>query len=197
MREFFLHLASIRLRSSHSSVRYKHKALFESKLRDDAWSSMNRTPKKRFDEISVRSRLDALMVDFSLLISSFVSFDCQQQKCQSLLFLVVVLFGEGVEKLGRLGLALLCTIKLASGIEQLISLRCQSAECEVMDLVWLQFFVVGNALNQHYLWSVSMCRWKTHSPCSSRMWSKIIEQKKKSFVVLLENFLLSNFSFHV
>lgn len=144
---------------------------------------MNRTPKKRFDEISVRSRLDALMVDFSLLISSFVTFDCQRQKCQSLLFLVVVLFGEGVEKLGRLGLALLCTIKLASGIEQLISLRCQSAECEVMDLVWLQFFVVGNALNQHYLWSVSMCRWKTHSLCSSRMWSKIIEQKKKSFVV--------------
>lgn len=79
----------------------------------------------------------------------------------------LVIFGggvvEGVEKLGRLGLALLCTIKLASGIEQLISLRCQSAECEVMDLVWLQFFVVGNALNQHYLWSVSMCRWKTHS----------------------------------
>lgn len=28
-----------------------------------------------------------------------------------------------------------------------------------------------------------VCRRKTHSPCSSRMWSKIIEQKKKSFVV--------------
>lgn len=181
-REFFLHLASIRLRSSHSSVRYKHKALFESKLRDVAWSSMNRTPKKRFDEISVRSRLDALMVDFALLISSFHVVWLPTTKISALV--IFWWWWWGSEKARP---SWTCVIMYHK-----VSQRHWAVNFIAMPVsrVWSNGFSVVTIFRRWKCLKPTLlvephrvCRWKTHSPYNSRMWPEIIEQKKKSFVV--------------